>query len=61
MNEQHERQYQLWGWYLFLASAGFFLAASLLSGDWVTLGGSLFFLLGCILFLIPLWFGDSKR
>jgi hypothetical protein len=53
--KQHERRYQLWGWYIFIGSAICFTIASARSGDWLTLAGSLLFLGACILFLVPFY------
>lgn len=52
--EKIELKLQLWGWGLFILSAGFFTAASIRAGDMLSLLGSLLFLVACILFLIPL-------
>ena len=41
------------GWLLFVISALWFIAASVRAGDLVSLLGGVFFLLGCIVFLIP--------
>ena len=60
MSRHHDRvqkielKFQLWGWALFILSAGFFVAASIRAGDILSLLGSLFFLFACFLFLIPL-------
>ena len=51
-----ERICQIWGWVLFIASALFFIASSLKSGDMISLFGGLFFLLACFVFLIPYLF-----
>ena len=48
------RTSQLIGWWLFLASALLFTLASWRAGDWISLGGSLLFLIACLLFLVPL-------
>ncbi len=53
MSNEQERKFNLWGWWLFIVSALFFIAASLRAGDWVGLLGGLFFLIACIVFLIP--------
>jgi len=48
---------QIWnlaGWLLFIASALFFLAASIRAGDILAIIGSLAFLLACFVFLVPL-------
>lgn len=50
-----ERTFQLWGWALFMISALFFIIASVRSGDWLGLLGSLFFLVANIVFVIPVW------
>lgn len=49
-----DQRYQLWGWYVFVGSAFFFIGASLRNGDWLSLLASVLFLVGCILFLVPL-------
>ena len=51
--KQLDRKCQLCGWYLFIISALFFIATSLKAGDMLGLFGGLFFLLACIIFLIP--------
>lgn len=48
-----ERICRIWGWALFIASALFFIASSLRSGDMIGLFGGLFFLIACFVFLIP--------
>ena len=53
MNEERARRFNLWGWWLFIVSAVFFIAASLRAGDWVGLLGGVFFLVACIVFLVP--------
>ncbi len=53
-HEQRERRFNLWGWIGFVVCAGFFIAASLRSGDWLALAASVIFLFGCLLFIIPL-------
>lgn len=47
------RQFDLWGWILFLLSAAAFTAAAIRDGDPVLVLASLFFLAACVLFLIP--------
>lgn len=49
-----ELKYQLWGWLLFIVCAFIFIASSFRTGDVLMLIGSLFFLVACFLFLIPL-------
>jgi len=41
------------GWLLFIASAIGYIISSLRSGDMVALIGSVFFLVACLVFLIP--------
>lgn len=54
----HERirevRYQFWGWILFIVCALFFIAASIINYDLLTLLGSILFLVACVVFLIPL-------
>ncbi|MFQ5760626.1 MAG: cytochrome oxidase subunit III [Acidiferrobacterales bacterium] len=52
-NENRARKFQLWGWYLFLASATFFVVASIRAGDVIGLLGGLCFFAACVVFLIP--------
>ena len=49
-----ELKYQLWGWILFIVCAFIFIVSSIRTGDVLMLIGSLFFLVACFLFLIPL-------
>jgi hypothetical protein len=58
---QKEKKFQLWGWTIFLLSAMFFIGASLKTGDVLGLLGGLFFLLACLVFMIPLVTGKSTR
>ena len=53
MKAATESKLNLVGWMLFVVSALWFIAASVRAGDVVSLLGGLFFLLGCIVFLIP--------
>lgn len=48
-----ERTCQLWGWGLFIVSALFYGWASLKTGDPLGFLGSTFFLVACLVFLIP--------
>ncbi len=43
----------LWGWILFLLCALLFGAAGLRDGDVLMTVGSVFFLVACVLFLVP--------
>ena len=47
-------KYQLWGWVLFIVCALIFIASSILMRDNLMLVGSIFFLVACVVFLIPL-------
>lgn len=53
------RRCQLWGWGLFVVSALFFTASAWASGDPLALLGALFFLVACLVFLLPFWRGRS--
>jgi hypothetical protein len=55
-----EKKCQLWGWVLFIASAISYLAASIRTGDLLAILGSIFFLVACIVFLIPFIFGGRS-
>ena len=48
-----DRKFELWGWWLFIVSAVFFVASTARSGDVLALLGSVFFLFACIVFLVP--------
>ena len=47
------RKSDIWGWCLFIVSAVFFVASTVNSGDLLGIIGSLFFLVACIVFLVP--------
>ena len=53
MKATTESKVNLVGWILFVISALWFIVASVQSGDAIYLVGSIFFLLGCVVFLIP--------
>ncbi|RLC02605.1 MAG: hypothetical protein DRH90_13450 [Deltaproteobacteria bacterium] len=55
-----EIKFQLFGWVLFIFSAIFFILSSLRSHDTLTFIGSVFFLVACIVFLVPLLLPNSK-
>ena len=57
---QKGRDYDLWGWLLFVVSAMFFIASSIRAGDVIGLLGGVFFLLACVAFLVP-YKGSRKR
>ena len=46
--------FHLAGWLLFVASAVFFIASSLATGDAIGLVGSVLFLVACLVFVWPL-------
>ncbi|TRZ49862.1 MAG: cytochrome oxidase subunit III [Dehalococcoidia bacterium] len=48
-----ESQFQIFGWVLFLACSILFIVDSIAAGSPWGLVGSVFFLLGCVIFLIP--------
>jgi hypothetical protein len=54
MTQTTQYRFQLWGWILFIASATFFMAASIRAGDPLSLIGGVLFLLACFVFLAPL-------
>ena len=54
MDERKADKFNLWGWILFIVSALFFIWASLKSGDPISFLGGLFFLIACLVFLVPL-------
>ena len=54
MTQTTQYRFQLWGWILFIASAIFFMAASINAGDPVSLIGGALFLVACFVFLVPL-------
>jgi hypothetical protein len=49
--QRKDKNYDLWGWLLFVISALFFMASSVRNKDVVGLLGGLFFLLACLAFL----------
>ncbi|WP_084071610.1 DUF3784 domain-containing protein, partial [Desulfocicer vacuolatum] len=52
-NEQENKQHFV-GWMLFVLCAVFFIASSIKNRDVLTLIGSIFFLVSCVFFIIPL-------
>ena len=55
VNEKNrERKCHLGGWVLFLVCAGFFIASAIEGDNVLGLAGSTIFLVGCIIFIIPL-------
>ena len=53
-HERHEIKYKIIGWTLFILCAIFFIVSSLRNQDILTFIGSVFFLIACIVFIIPL-------
>ena len=49
-----ERKFHLSGWILFMVCAGFFIASAIKADDILGLAGSIIFLGGCVVFIIPL-------
>jgi cytochrome c oxidase subunit IV len=55
-----ERNAHIFGWLLFILSACSYLASNVRIGDWLGIVGSVFFLLACFVFLVPLlWTGRN--
>ncbi|MCP5025233.1 MAG: hypothetical protein GY929_03015 [Actinomycetia bacterium] len=52
--EATEPPFQLWGLAGFVVSGVAFLASGIRSGDWLTIIGSVMWLVGCVFWLIPL-------
>ncbi|MEE8419280.1 MAG: hypothetical protein V3S02_04115 [Dehalococcoidales bacterium] len=55
-----EHKFSLAGWILFVVCAGFFIVSAVQAKDILYLTGSLIFLGGCILFIIPLVMKGGK-
>lgn len=51
--QERERRFQIFGWVLFLVCSVFFIVSSAVAGSPWGLIGSVLFLLGCVVFLIP--------
>jgi hypothetical protein len=49
-----EKRFQLSGWILFIVCAGFFIASAINTDDILVLTGSIIFLGGCVVFIIPM-------
>lgn len=54
MRLRTNRRFETAGWVLFIVSAVFFICSAWRAGDPLALAGSLFFLLACFVFLVPL-------
>jgi len=61
MNKIPDRIFVLTGWWLFVVSAGFFIAASWRAGDMVGLFGACAFMAANIAFLIPFYRRSSHE
>jgi hypothetical protein len=53
-NRNRERKFQLSGWILFIVCAGFLMASAINTDDILVLVGSIIFLSGCVVFIIPM-------
>ena len=53
-NRSRERKFHLGGWILFVVCAGFFIVSNIEVGNPLGLAGSIIFLVGCVVFIIPL-------
>lgn len=47
-----DKKIELGGWALFIVSSFFYGAANLINGQWLSLGGSISFLLACVVFVV---------
>jgi hypothetical protein len=61
LTPENTRKFQLVGWILFVVSATFFIGSSFRNGDVLGFVGSLFFLVACLVFLIPMVMGEKVR
>ncbi|MEO0537871.1 MAG: hypothetical protein AAF215_28920 [Cyanobacteria bacterium P01_A01_bin.123] len=52
--DKSAKVYEIIGWLLFIVSAVFFTGSTIQAGDRLGILGSLFFLIACFIFLIPL-------
>ncbi len=53
-DQTRELKFQLWRWILFLMSAVLFIVSSIKNGDVIGFVASALFLVGCVVFMIPL-------
>ena len=49
------KKFEIAGWLLFIVSAVFFIASAIKGGDWLSGLGGLFFLIACLVFLVPVF------
>ena len=54
MGAHRHQAIELAGWLIFVASAGFFLASTIRSGDLLSIAGSGLFLIACFVFMVPI-------
>jgi choline-glycine betaine transporter len=52
--KQNDLKTQMWGWALFVICGVLFTISGLRAQDILTVAGSVIFLLGCIVFIMPL-------
>ena len=53
-SESPELKLQLWGWIVFIICSVFFVVSSIRNRDVLSLVASILFLVGCVIFMIPL-------
>ncbi len=53
-DQNWELKFHIWGWNLFLMSAVLFVVSSIRNGDVLGFVASVLFLVGCVVFMIPL-------
>lgn len=61
MNSRSKHAFEFIGWLIFVASALFFLASTIRSGDILSIVGSVLFLVACIVFMVPLLAAQPMR
>lgn len=54
MTTRSSHAFEVAGWLIFVASACFFLASTIRSGDLLSIAGSGLFLAACFVFMVPL-------
>lgn len=53
-SESRELKLQLWGWIVFIVCSVLFIASSIRNRDVLSIVASVLFLVGCVIFMIPL-------
>jgi uncharacterized membrane protein YtjA (UPF0391 family) len=53
-SESLELKFQLWGWIVFIGCSVLFVVSSIRNRDVLSLVASILFLVGCVIFMIPL-------